>query len=218
MGLEIRPAAIFDLDGTLIPMASAERTFFFYLIRQKSLSLLDLFRMFGALWSWRGNMHAMLRGNKRYLKNKSVTKVTEIARDFFEPQIKKLIFPLMYEKIEMHRNAGDQLLLLSGTLDIIADCFIRRLGFEGGKAGTLEKKNGKFTGKLSGILPYGMGKLEVLSELRREYIFDPNETTLYANIYSDRFIMNAIAHPKAVNPDKKLRTYATTRRWEIIKV
>jgi phosphoserine phosphatase len=30
--------------------------------------------------------------------------------------------------------------------------------------------------------------------------------------------MNAIAHPKAVNPDKKLRTYATTRKWEIIEV
>ncbi len=143
--MDIRPAAIFDLDGTLIPMASAERTFFLYLIRHKSLSLLDLIRMFGELWSWHGNMHAMLRGNKRYLKNKSVDKVNKIARDFFEPQIRKLVFPKMYEKIEMHRNAGDRLLLLSGTLDIIAGCFIRRLGFEGGKAGTLEQKNGLFT-------------------------------------------------------------------------
>jgi HAD superfamily hydrolase (TIGR01490 family) len=218
MSIDMRPTAIFDLDGTLIPKASAERTFFIYLIRHKSLSFLDLIQMIGALWPWHGNMHAILQGYKRYLRNKPVNTVNEIARTFFEPKVTNLLFPVMYEKIEMHRVAGDQLLLLSETLDIIANCFIRQLRFDGGKAGTLEQNNGKFTGKLSETLPYGMGKLEVLSELRREYTFDSNDTTLYANIYSDRFIMNAIAHPKAVNPDKKLRAYAKNRHWEIIEV
>jgi HAD superfamily hydrolase (TIGR01490 family) len=214
----MRHAAIFDLDGTLIPMSSAERTFFFYLFRNKVLSIINIFQMLGALWTFHGNMHSMLRGNKRYLKNKSVDSVENIARSFFEPKIDDLIFPVMSEIVMMHRKKGDLLLLLSGTIDIIADCFIRRLHFDGGIAGKLQQMNGRFTGALTGILPYGIGKLEVLSELKRMYNFDSNETTLYANIYSDRFVMNAVAFPKAVNPDKKLRSYAKKRHWEIIEV
>jgi HAD superfamily hydrolase (TIGR01490 family) len=213
----MRSAAIFDLDGTLIPMASAEYTFFMHLFRHKILSIFDIIQMLGALWSVHGNMHTMLRVNKRYLRNKPVDQVEQIAQAFFEPQIDKLIFPFMYEKIEHHRSTGDLLLLLSGTLDIIANCFIRRLKFDGGKAGTLEKQKGRFTGKISGILPYGIGKLEVMSELKREYKFDSNETTLYANVYSDRFVMNAVSYPVVVNPDKRLREYAKHRLWNIIE-
>jgi HAD superfamily hydrolase (TIGR01490 family) len=214
----MRHAAIFDLDGTLIPMSSAERTFFFYLFRNKILSIINIFQMLEVLWTFHGNMHSMLRGNKRYLKNKPVDSVENIARSFFEPKIDNLIFPVMLKIVRMHREKGDLLLLLSGTIDIIADCFIRRLYFDGGIAGKLEKKNGRFTGALTGILPYGIGKLEVLSELKRVYNFDLNETTLYANIYSDRFVMNAVANPKVVNPDKRLRLYAKKRHWEIIEV
>lgn len=214
----MRHAAIFDLDGTLIPMSSAERTLFFYLFRNRVLSLINIFQMLGALWTFHGNMHLMLRGNKRYLKNKAVYAVENIARSYFEPKIDNLIFPVMLKMVQMHREQGDLLLLLSGTIDIIADCFIRHLQFDGGIAGKLEQRNGRFTGELSGILPYGIGKLEVLSELKRVYNFDSNETTLYANIYSDRFVMNAVAYPKVVNPDKKLRLYARKRHWEIIEV
>lgn len=214
----MRHAAIFDLDGTLIPMTSAERTLFFYLFRNKVLSIINIIQMIGALWAFHGNMHLMLRGNKRYLKNKSVDSVESIARSFFEPKIDDLIFPVMLKIVQKHREKGDLLLLLSGTIDIIADCFIRRLQFDGGIAGKLEQRYGKFTGALSGILPYGIGKLEVLNELKRMYNFDSNETTLYANIYSDRFVMNAVAYPKVVNPDKRLRIYAKKRHWEIIEV
>ena len=86
------------------------------------------------------------------------------------------------------------------------------------KQPTLEIRNGKYTGRVKGILPYGMGKLEVLRELKDKYGFDRNQSYLYANIFSDRYVMNAVERPVAVNPDSKLRAYAGKLNWNIIEV
>jgi HAD superfamily hydrolase (TIGR01490 family) len=215
---EMKKAAIFDLDGTLIPNTSAEKTFFFYLLRSGGLSILNLLQMGAAIWSARGNFHDMVRMNKRYLRHKKVEKLESVARTYFEPRIKKLVFPKMLETIQKHREDGAKLLMLSGTLDVIAGCFARELELDGCKAGSLEIKNGKYTGRLKGILPYGMGKLEVLSKLHDEFGFDRNQTILYANVFSDRYVMNAVVDPVAVNPDKKLRKYANKHGWKILDV
>ncbi|NLD99959.1 MAG: HAD-IB family hydrolase [Fibrobacter sp.] len=216
--INLRPAAIFDLDGTLIPHTSAEKTFSFYLIRSGGLNVLNLLQMVKAVWESKGNFHALARTNKNYLKNKSVTVLNDIARHYFEPRIDTMVFPEMRKVIEHHRRAGDLLLLLTGTLDLIAACFVRYLKFDGYRAATLEIKDGKYTGKLIGILPYGIGKLEVLSSMKRQFHFDRDLTYYYANVYSDRYVMNAVENPVAVNPDRKLRLYAKRIGWKVLDV
>ncbi|MDG5813839.1 HAD-IB family hydrolase [Chitinispirillales bacterium ANBcel5] len=211
-------AAIFDLDGTLIPNTSAESTFFFHLLKSGGLNVRNVFQMLGAIWTARGNLHDMVRGNKRYLKNKPVEKFESVAHEFFEPRIETMIFPEMKEVIEKHRSEGDLLLLLTGTLDVIAACFVRKLQFDGYEAATLEIRDGHYTGKLNGTLPYGMGKLEVLRNLKDRHNFDRNQTYLYANIFSDRYVLNAVEHPVAVNPDSKLRSYSKRLGWNVIDV
>lgn len=213
-----KTAAIFDLDGTLIPHTSAEKTFIFYLLRNGILSPVNLIQMLAAIWKTRGNLHAMTRFNKAYLKNKDTAKLQSIAQFYFEPRINDFVFPQMQEKIEEHRQRGDLLLLLTGTLDLIATCFVRKLHLHGFKATTLEICMGKYTGNVCGIMPYGIGKLEVLRELKKEHFFDPDKSYLYANVYSDRFVMNAVEHPVAVNPDHKLRKYAQRFKWKIIDI
>ena len=213
---EMRSAAIFDLDGTLIPHTSAEKTFFFHLLRNGGMNIWNILQMLPAIWKAKGNIHDMARTNKGYLRNKSAQKFENIAHRYFEPRIDVIVFPEMREIIEMHRKRGELLLLLTGTLDVIAGCFVRHLHLDGYKAGTLEIQDGKYTGRINGILPYGMGKLEVLRDLWDEYKFDRNKTVLYANIFSDRYVMNAVHDPVAVNPDSKLRSYAQKLGWKIM--
>lgn len=209
-------AAIFDLDGTLIPHTSAEKTFFFYLLKTGNLSFLNMFQMLSAIWTARGNFHDLARTNKRYLKNKSVKRLKDVASEYFEPQIPKMVYPRMHEIIENHRKQNDLLLLLTGTLDLIAECFVRNLNLDGFKAGSLQINNNRYTGKIDGILPYGIGKLEILRKLKNQFGFDRDKTTLYANSFADRYVMNAIENPIAVNPNSKLLTYAKKSGWKII--
>jgi putative phosphoserine phosphatase/1-acylglycerol-3-phosphate O-acyltransferase len=207
---------IFDLDGTLIPNTSAEKTFFFYLLRNRILSVLSIIQLLPALWMARGNLHEMTLSNKRYLKNRLVVDFTDIAQKYFEPRIDTLVFPFMSHLIDKHRKDGDKLLLLTGTLDFIAGCFTHYLQFDGYKATELEIREGRFTGKVIGIQPFGIGKLEVLRDMKKQYHFDSHKTVLYANTYADRYVMNAVERPIAVNPDKRLLKYALRLKWSII--
>jgi HAD superfamily hydrolase (TIGR01490 family) len=211
-----RWTAIFDLDGTLIPNMSAEKTFFFYMLRNGLLSFTKILQIIPAIWRAKGNLHDVTRGNKAYLRNVSAERLENIARNYFEPRIDSMVFPRMHQVIDEHRANGDLLLLLTGTLDVIAGCFVRQLRLDGFRAAKLEINNGYYTGRVNGILPYGIGKLEVLRELKEEFKYDSNKTALYANIYSDRFVMNAVERPVAVNPDQRLRTYAKRQNWKII--
>jgi phosphoserine phosphatase len=208
---------IFDLDGTLIPNTSAEKTFFFYLLRNRILSVISIIQLLPALWKAQGNLHEMTLSNKRYLKNKLVVDFEGIAQKYFEPRIDALVFPFMSHLISEHMKNGDKLLLLTGTLDFIAGCFTHHFHFDGYKATRLEIRGGRFTGKVLGIQPFGIGKLEVLRDMRREYHFDSDKTVLYANTYADRYVMNAVERPIAVNPDKKLLNYALRAKWRIIE-
>jgi phosphoserine phosphatase len=122
----------------------------------------------------------------------------------------------MAHLINEHRKNGDQILLLTGTLDFIAGCFAHHLFIDGYKATMLEIRDGLFTGRVVGIQPFGLGKLEVLRDLKREYNFNSDNAVLYANIYADRYVMNAVARPIAVNPDKRLLNYALRSKWRII--
>lgn len=213
-----RPAAIFDLDGTLIPNTSAERTFFWFLLRTGVLSPWNVFQMAIAAWSAGGNLHAMTRGNKIYIRHKPVQRFRDIAREYFEPRIDKMVFPGMRRVIEDHRRSGEMLLLLTGSLDVVAECFVRHLHMDGFQAAMLQTHSGYCTGRIDGILPYGIGKLEVLRNLRQRYDIDPNASYMYANVYSDRYVMNAVEYPVAVNPDRRLRSYAQRHRWKILDV
>lgn len=215
---ELKSSAIFDLDGTLIPHTSAEKTFVLFLLRTGVLSPLNLLQMLSAIWKSKGNFHAITRFNKSYLKNKNISKLNFLAQSYFSPRIDDMVFSEMREIIERHRHNGDILILLTGTLDLIAACFVKKLHLNGYKATTLETCDDKYTGEVCGILPYGIGKLEVLRELKNEYHFDQNKSYLYANVYSDRFVMNAVEHPVAVNPDQRLRRYAKNFGWKIIDV
>jgi HAD superfamily hydrolase (TIGR01490 family) len=212
----MRPAAIFDLDGTLIPNTSAERTFFFHLLRTGGLSVFDVIKLVKPVLSFHGNLHRVTVANKAYLRHKKVEKFEAVARKFFEPQVKNLVFRNMAETIEKHREQDDILLLLSGTLNIIAECFVRALHLDGARTTDLETRNGAYTGRTIGVVPYGFGKIEALRELRQRYEFDQNHTTLYANSYSDRYVLNAVEKPVAVNPDKRLAQYARKNNWRII--
>jgi putative phosphoserine phosphatase/1-acylglycerol-3-phosphate O-acyltransferase len=207
---------IFDLDGTLIPNTSAEKNFLFHLLRNRILSIISIIQLLPAIWTARGNLHEMTLLNKRYLKNRSVRDFEDIAKQYFEPLIDTLIFPFMTHLINEHRKNGDQILLLTGTLDFIAGCFARHLFIDGYKATMLEIRDGRFTGRVVGIQPFGLGKLEVLRDLKREYNFNSDNAVLYANIYADRYVMNAVARPIAVNPDKRLLNYALRSKWRII--
>jgi len=213
----MKKAAIFDLDGTIISGKSTEMRFIEHLFKKGELNLINIFWYFLKFLRNIGRWNRMISQNKYYLKGKSFEKLSNIANEFFLPIVDKLAPEEIKRIIQTHKENGDLLIIVSGTLNFILNIFAHSFSFDDKKGTELEVKNGKLTGKISGIHPSNNGKVIILEEFVNKYSIDLANSTAYGNHFGDRFLMEMVGNPTAVNPDRRLLKYAQSKKWRILE-
>ena len=207
-------AAVFDVDGTLIADDSLERIFFRYLWRYDEIGL-------GALWRAAGGAFCRIIGcadDKAWLRGQDAHRLRRLARDCFEQEVVRRLLPAATCRLKWHQRAGHQVVLLSGTLDLLLDPLAEYLNVSTRLGTTVEIADQKATGRLASSRPFGLTKLITLKRMiEREQAADVDLTRsfAYADHYADRFLLSAVGHPVATNPDRRLRRVAAQRGWMI---
>jgi phosphoserine phosphatase len=79
-----------------------------------------------------------------------------------------------------------------------------------------EVVDGAYTGKVLRAA-HGEGKARALRELADAEGLDLSASTAYSDSYSDVPFLEAVGHPVAVNPDRRLRRIARLRGWPTIR-
>ncbi len=209
--------AAFDIDGTILPDNSAERIFIKYLIGKGELRIADAARYF---------MHLLARlplgwiratkGNKSYLKGKSSIRLAGLAEECFHDGIAPRISDRAREKIEEHRSRGDEIVLLSGTLDLLLERFTEHLGADHSHGSILTTSDGKYTGEIEGIYPYGSAKAEIVQSNYSLDLYDLSASFAYANHLTDLEFLGLFGHPALANPNPRLAAEAKKQGLEII--
>ena len=59
-------------------------------------------------------------------------------------------------------------------------------------------------------------KLKIAQKLCEQHGADIKQAFAYGNSYNDRMILDAVGHPVAVTPDRRLRKLAWRKGWKII--
>jgi putative phosphoserine phosphatase / 1-acylglycerol-3-phosphate O-acyltransferase len=213
----VKTAAIFDLDGTLILGSSSEQLLIQQLLLKGKISPLDMLRFFAGVFARFGDWKKMFLENKYHLKGKKLEDLKFFAHQYFVANWDKLVPGKMKALVEEHRKKGDLLLVISGTIGLVLDVFANSMGFTDKKGTDLEIEDGILTGRINGIHPYGKGKVIALEEFRKKYNLDLAHSTIYANHFPDRFVMEKVGRPVAVNPSFRLERYAKKHNWEIIR-
>ena len=208
-------AAIFDVDGTLIAHDSLERIFIRFLWRYGELRVGDLARLFGGAIKALAEGRSPLKANKAYLRGKSAERVARLARDCFEQEIERRLLPSAIERLRWHQRAGHHVVLLSGTLDLLLAPLAEYLGVEACTGTEIEIVNQCLTGRIVGLHPYGAAKAECLTKINCKATFDLARSFAYADCYADRYLLAAVGHPVATNPDRRLRRVAERHGWMI---
>jgi HAD superfamily hydrolase (TIGR01490 family) len=214
----MRNAALFDLDGTLLPDKGSENIFIEFLTKKGELRFIDMFRTFITAIRNIGSLEGMLFRNKSYLKGKSVERMIHLAEECFIPRINVLVPLMIRDLIQSHKKDGDLLILISGSLYFIVDIFAKTLSFDDRRGAALETKDAKFTGKIDGIHARGEKKIVVLNEFVQKYNLDLANSTAYGNSSLDRFWMAMVGNPVALNPDIKLMEHANKNHWKILRM
>ncbi|GIX06188.1 MAG: hypothetical protein KatS3mg115_0591 [Candidatus Poribacteria bacterium] len=119
--IRARRAAIFDLDGTIIPLSS-ERAFVRHLVRKGIVGPRDLLRWFRAgARTGSSSLLSSLRRCKLYLAGKPVEEIRRLGEEFVRSRLVNRIAPGAFAAAAEHRRAGDRIVLLSGSLEVLVE-------------------------------------------------------------------------------------------------
>ena len=143
---------------------------------------------------------------------------SEIQNFFKEAVIEaeKLFNPKVISKLKQLKSEGYLLILLSGGFLPYVNLVGKKLEFDKVFATELEfiEKGFNLKKKLNFIT--GNNKKKLILENFKDENVDWEASYAYADSYFDSEVLELTGNPHAVNPDPKLRKYATDRGWPII--
>ena len=118
--------------------------------------------------------------------------------------------------VDLHRSRGDTLLVITATNSFITWPIVKRYGIENLLATEPEIKDGRFTGKVSGIPCYKDGKIDNLMPWLKEHQESLTDSTFYSDSNNDLPLLRLVDRPVVVNADSILKEAAYQNDWEIL--
>lgn len=129
------------------------------------------------------------------------------------------------ERVTWHAKQGHQIVMISGTLEPLASGAARALESELGVRGItvkirviatrLGERGGCWTGSVLGEAMFGEEKARAAKRLAEEMQLDLERCYAYGDSLNDRWLMEVVGRPAAVNPSNDLASVAQTRGWPI---
>jgi HAD superfamily hydrolase (TIGR01490 family) len=227
VGSERAAAAFFDLDGTLVGPASLERRFLADLWRRRAIPTRNYF-----LWLLQAarlapqGLAVMRHANKMYLRGVRVEEAAGLFRTA-QARVPVLLRHEGLERVAWHTAQGHAIVLVSGTPAPLARNVAVKLGMRlalRGLAGSievcateLEERAGCWTGRIVGEAMFGEAKARAVRRLAKERGFDLERCYAYADCASDRWMLQAVGRPVAVNPSWALARIARRCRWTVLR-
>ena len=130
------------------------------------------------------------------------------------------------ERVAWHAKQGHEIVMISGTLEPLARGAARAMEAELAARGItvgirvfatrLEEMDGAWTGRVLGEAMFGEAKARAAMRLALEMRLDLARCYAYGDSLNDRWLMDAVGRPAAVNPSNDLASFARTRRWPVM--
>lgn len=213
-------AAFFDVDNTIIRGASA-----FHIaraLRQRGyFGARDI-----AKFAWEQGKYVLLGETKEQMeklrtegfsliKGWSVAEMAAIGEEVYDEVLVLRIFPGTKKLLDDHLAQGHQVWLVTASPVEVGRVVARRMGATGALGTTPEHEGGYYTGRLNGPMLHGEGKASAIKALALTEGLDLTKAFAYGDSINDSYMLNAVGHPCAINPDTKLRKYARKHGWGI---
>lgn len=210
--------AVFDVDGTLIAGKSTEKRFIAWLLKSGHLGARQLASM---VWHVPRRLplygRHVFRKNKAYLAGLPAALVAEQAARFVETLPESDWIPESLDALRGHRERGEAVVLMSGTLQPIIDALAARVGADAAVGTLCENENGGYTGRPPLRHPFYHGKAELLDEICAAHGAVAGDVVAYADSRFDIPMLERVGEPVAVGPDRRLHAWARQRACRIIE-
>jgi phosphoserine phosphatase len=97
----------------------------------------------------------------------------------------------------------------------VAEVIAARLSLTGALGTVAEHVDGVYTGSLVGKPMHGVAKAEAVRALAEREGLDLSRCAAYSDSATDIPLLSLVGHPSAINPDRRLRAWATAEGWPV---
>ena len=213
-----RPAAFFDLDRTLVSVNTA-KLYVRWRVRQKQLGWMNIVRV-----SWWGAQYGLGLLDAARASERAVSTLRGIEEETFRAECaawaRREVFEHVSEsarrEVDRQRDRGLMLAILTTTTRYVAEPVAESLGIEHTLCSRVDVDSaGRFTGTVSEPLCFGAGKVDRARTWAAAHGVDLSRSVFYTDSVSDLPMLEAVAEPRVINPDPRLRRIARQRAWPI---
>lgn len=213
--------AIFDLDHTLLS-GDSDHAWGQFLVDKKIVDPEHYAKQNDYFYeqykAGKLDIHEYLAFVLKPLTENPLATMLALREEFVEDRIKPLITQKARDLIAKHRDAGDDLLIITATNSFITRPIATLLGFVELIAPEPEVIDGEYTGKITGIASFHQGKVTRLEAWLAAKQISLEGAFFYSDSHNDLPLLKIVDNPVAVDADEILTTTAQSNGWPIISL
>ena len=164
------------------------------------------------------NIHEYLDFALDLLRRHPPEQLEQWRREFLDTRIEPIILPAGRDLLDRHRRRGDHLMIITATNDFITAPIAERLEVGTLLATLVERRDGHYTGKATGVPCYREGKVRRLGQWLEETGESLSGGWFYSDSHNDIPLLERVDNPVAVDPDPLLEETARKRGWHIMSL
>lgn len=214
--------ALFDLDHTLLPIDS-DYSWGTFTITIGWTDSVDFARrndeFYAHYQAGTLDVHDYVRFATEAVRLQGAEKALAARERFMREIIEPAIRPQARELVQQHRQAGDEVVIITATNEFVTRPIADAFGVQNLIAVELVRDAaGWITGDIQGVPSFREGKVKRFADwlAARRLAQDDVDVTFYTDSINDLPLMENVNHPVATNPDDRLRLLATQRGWRIL--
>jgi HAD superfamily hydrolase (TIGR01490 family) len=161
------------------------------------------------------NIQEWARGALREFEGEEEAELAAQARQDFAPQVIAAIYPEARDLVDMHRERGDVVAIVSGATRFVVEPIAEALGVEHMIYTRLEVMEGRFTGRVIEPVCFEEGKIYWLEQFIEDHGIELARSYFYSDSITDLPLLERVGHPVVTNPDPMLYRIARKRHWPV---
>ena len=216
--------AIFDLDNTLLD-GDSDYNWGLYLVKKGYLDEGEYKeqnqKFFEEYQVGKLDIFAFAEFQFRFLKNNTRKFLNDVRSDYINEIIKPMILKKAVDLVNLHKEAGDRLLIITATNSFITKPIGELFGIDELIGTDPEENEGEFTGKVKGTPSFKEGKVTRLFDWLDEKnlkLADFEKTFFYSDSHNDLALLEVVTNPVVVNGDKILQKKAQEKNWPTLNL
>ncbi len=143
--------------------------------------------------------------------------ISALVRETLVEVIDPIVYDEALDLMQMHRDAGRKIFIVSASPEEIVAPLARYLGADEAIATrAVLDEHGRYTGEVERYC-YGPEKAAILEHLAARDGIDLSASYAYSDSATDAPMLGAVGHAIAVNPDRDLLKLARAEGWEVVR-